>query len=228
MTVFLFRNAWKGFTLSSVNNSSVEHIYPNPYLNHAKGRPNSNMAAANERDLVRKILSGDQSAFESLLDQYEKRVYRLALRFTGAPSDAEDVTQNIFLGIYRGLASFRGSSSLNTWIYRIAMNHCMEFQRRRKLDNLPLEEELALVVTDWRNDPEQSAEKRELSDRLEQAIAKLRPLHREVIVLHELQGLTYLEVAGSLNVPVGTVKSRLSNAFKHLRELLGSYVFDQE
>ncbi len=184
------------------------------------------MAVANERDLVRKILNGDQRAFETLLDQYEKRVYRLALRFTGTASDAEDVTQNIFLGIYRGLANFRGNSSLNTWVYRIAMNHCMEFQRKRKIDNLPLEEELALVATDWREDPEQAAGKNELADRLEQAISKLSPLHREVIILHELQGLTYVEVSDILKVPVGTVKSRLSNAFKHLRELLGSYVFD--
>ena len=108
------------------------------------------------------------------------------------------------------------------------MNHCMEFQRRRKLDNLPLEDEIALFATDWREDPEQSAGKRELADMLEEAIAKLSPLHREVIVLHELQGLTYQEAAGALNVPVGTVKSRLSNAFKRLRELLGSYVNNQE
>ncbi len=214
--------------LNSVNNSSVEHTIPNPYPNNAKGRPNRDMSAPNDRDLVRKIQNGDQRAFETLLDLYEKKVYRLALRFTGSTSDAEDVTQNIFLGIYRGLPKFRGSSSLNTWIYRIAMNHCMEFQRRRKMDNLPLQEELALVSTDWREDPVQAAGKQELSERLEAAIAKLSPLHREVIVLHELQGLTYLEVAASLNVPVGTVKSRLSNAFKRLRELLGNYVVDSE
>lgn len=184
------------------------------------------MAARNERTLVQRIQAGDRRAFEELLDTYEARVYRLALRFTGNVSDAEDVTQEIFLGIYRGLANFRGDSRLNTWIYRVAMNHCLEFRRKRRLETLPYDEELTLISSDWREDPVQSANKQELSERVEAALNSLSPQHRDVIVLHELQGLTYQEVASALDVPVGTVKSRLSNAFRRLRDLLGGYVIE--
>jgi RNA polymerase sigma-70 factor (ECF subfamily) len=185
------------------------------------------MATRNEQALVRRIQKGDRQAFEELLDTYEARVYRLAMRFTGNVSDAEDVTQEIFLGVYKSLANFRGDSSLGTWIYRIAMNHCLEFRRKRRLESIPLEEELTLVVSDWRDDPAQSADKQEISERVEAAINALSPQHRDVIVLHELQGLTYQEVAATLNVPVGTVKSRLSNAFRRLRDLLGGYMVER-
>ncbi|HLK57693.1 MAG TPA: sigma-70 family RNA polymerase sigma factor [Chthonomonadaceae bacterium] len=179
-----------------------------------------------EQELVQRIQSGDKQAFESLLDAYETRVYRLALRFTGNVPDAEDVTQEVFLGVYKSLGRFRGSSTLGTWIYRIAMNHCLEYRRKRRLELTPYEEELTLVTSDWREDPVQSADHRELSEKVEAAINCLSPLHRDVVVLHELQGLTYQEVAETLNVPVGTVKSRLSNAFRRLRDLLGGYVYE--
>ena len=184
------------------------------------------MAVTGEKQLVARIQAGDRRAFEELLDSYETRVYRLALRFTGSISDAEDVTQEIFLGIYKGLTNFRGQSSLGTWIYRVAMNHCLEFRRKRKLEFIPYDEELTLASTNWREDPYQSADKNELTERVKEALKSLSPLHREVIVLHELQGMTYQEVAAALDVPVGTVKSRLSNAFRRLRELLGGYVYE--
>lgn len=184
------------------------------------------MVVADERQLVERILTGDRQAFETLLDQYEARVYRLALRFTNSVTDAEDVTQEVFLGIYRSLPNFRGHSTLSTWIYRIAMNHCLEYRRKRRLDCIPYNEELTLTSQDWREDPVQSAGKEELSSRVEAALNRLSPQHRDVVVLHELQGLTYQEVATALNVPVGTVKSRLSNAFRRLRDLLGGYVIE--
>lgn len=184
------------------------------------------MTTRDERQLVQRIQTGSREAFEELLDAYETRVYRLALRFTDSISDAEDLTQEIFLAVYKSLGNFRGNSALGTWIYRVAMNHCLEFRRKRRLDTLPLDEEIALVSQDWRHDPVQSADRRELSAKVEAAINSLSPLHRDVIVLHELQGLTYQEVAAALDVPVGTVKSRLSNAFRRLRDLLGGYVHE--
>jgi RNA polymerase sigma-70 factor, ECF subfamily len=182
------------------------------------------MGAQTDRQLVKRILAGDHSAFETLLDTYEARVYRLALRFTNSVPDAEDVTQEIFVGIYKGIGNFRGTSALSTWIYRVAMNHCLEYRRKRKLDCVPYNEDLTLISQDWRDDPVQSADQQELAARVEAAINCLAPHHRDVVMLHELQGLTYQEVATVLNVPVGTVKSRLSNAFRRLRDQLGSYV----
>ncbi len=180
--------------------------------------------ADSDRRLIAQIQAGERDAFERLLDAYETRVYRLALRYTGTPSDAEDVTQEIFLGVYKSLGKFRGDSSLATWIYRVALNHCLEFRRKHRLDSVSYDEELRLATMDWRDDPAQSADKGELSARIEAALQCLSAQHREVILLHELQGLTYQEAAKVLNVPVGTVKSRLSNAFRKLRDLLGSYV----
>ena len=185
------------------------------------------MASHTERQLVERIQGGDRAAFETLLDLYETRVYRLALRFTNSVADAEDVTQEIFVAVYKGLGQFRGSSALGTWIYRVAMNHCLEFRRKRKLDCMPYDEELRIASSDWREDPFLSAERHELSSRVEEALKCLSPLHRDVIVLHELQGMTYQEVAAALDVPVGTVKSRLSNAFRRLRDLLGGYVREE-
>lgn len=184
------------------------------------------MANHNERQLIERIRNGDRQAFEALLDLYETRVYRLALRFTGSVQDAEDITQEIFMGVYRGLDKFQGNSALGTWIYRIAMNHCLEFRRKRRLEQVPYNEELTLASTDWRDDPFVSADKSETSAKVEAALNLLSPLHREVIILHELQGLTYQEVATTLNVPVGTVKSRLSNAFRKLRDIMGGYVYE--
>jgi RNA polymerase sigma-70 factor (ECF subfamily) len=184
------------------------------------------MTVCDEQKLVQRVRTGDQKAFEELMDLYETRVYRLALRFTGNVADAEDVTLEIFHGIYRSIGRFRGNSALGTWIYRIAMNHCLEFRRKRRLEVTPYDEELTLVTNDWREDPVQSADRQELSARVEAAINSLSPLHRDVVVLHELQGLTYQEVAATLNVPVGTVKSRLSNAFRRLRDLLGGYIYE--
>jgi RNA polymerase sigma-70 factor (ECF subfamily) len=92
---------------------------------------------------------------------------------------------------------------------------------------MPYDEELTLASSDWREDPFQSAGRHELSEKVEAALNCLSPLHRDVIVLHELQGMTYQEVAVALDVPVGTVKSRLSNAFRRLRDLLGGYVREE-
>src|SRR5689334_20618393 len=104
------------------------------------------MKARDERQLVQRIVAGDRKAFEQMLDAYETRVYRLALRFTGCVPDAEDLTQEIFLAIYRNMAQFQGKSALSTWVYRVAMNHCLEYRRKRRLESVPFEEELMLAV----------------------------------------------------------------------------------
>lgn len=179
-----------------------------------------------EKRVLKRIQQGERRAFEELLGQYESRVYRLALRYVHSVSDAEDLTQEIFLGIWRNVGGFRGSSSLSTWIYRVAVNHCLEFLRRKRPECVPYGEELGLMAMDRREDPLQASTLSELSGEIEAALEKLSPLHKDVILLHELHGLTYGECAEVLNVPVGTVKSRLSNAFTKLRELLGGYVYE--
>jgi RNA polymerase sigma-70 factor (ECF subfamily) len=180
-----------------------------------------------ENRVLRRIKEGDRSAFEELVDQYQTRIYRLALRYAGSVQDAEDLTQEVFIGIYRNIGGFRGKSSLSTWIYRVAVNHCLEHRRRKRPEQVPYDENLGLASTSWRDDPSQAATKVELSAEVDRAIEKLSPIHRDVILLHELHGLTYGECAEALGLPIGTVKSRLSNAFTRLRQLLGGYLCEE-
>jgi RNA polymerase sigma-70 factor (ECF subfamily) len=180
-----------------------------------------------EQRLVRRLQQGDRRAFEEFLDAYGGRVHRLVRRYVSNESDAEDITQEVFLDLYRGVKNFRGDAALSTWIYRVTVNHCFKHRQRAKPPGVPLDEALSREE-DWRADPLRAAGKSELRDQVNSAIGTLSPLHRDVVILHELHGLTYQECASILDVPVGTVKSRLSNAFRRLRESLGGYVLGQQ
>jgi RNA polymerase sigma-70 factor, ECF subfamily len=181
---------------------------------------------ANEQHLVRRLQQGDGRAFEEFLDLYGARVHRLVRRYVANPTDADDVTQEIFIDLYRSVRQFRGKSALYTWVYRVAVNHCLKCRQRAKPENLPLDEVMRYRSDkqDWASDPHIAAARTELADQVTGALNQLSPLHRDVVILHELHGLTYQECAELLEVPVGTVKSRLSNAFRRMREMLGGYV----
>jgi RNA polymerase sigma-70 factor, ECF subfamily len=179
-----------------------------------------------DRRLARRIQQGDRRAFEEFLDAYGGRVHRLVRRYVHNDSDAEDLTQEVFFDLYRSIGNFRGDAALGTWVYRVAVNHCLKHRQRARPEGLPYDESVG-ADEDWRSDPERSARKHELADEVHCALNKLSPLHRDVVILHELHGLTYQECAAVLDVPVGTVKSRLANAFKRLRDSLGGYVVGQ-
>ncbi|CEK13976.1 RNA polymerase sigma factor [Chthonomonas calidirosea] len=213
--------------------ASVMSAYPEHGKSLPAQRPVKNEVASRslrlaDQELVAKIVAGDKEAFAQIVDRFSVRIYRLAYRMCGSTMDAEDLTQEIFLAIYRSLQSFRGDSSLSTWVYRIAMNHCVDFQRRHRPQTLSLDEQLIVVTDRWCDNPQEALHKEELGRQIEEALSHLAPHHREVVILHELHGLTYTEVAKVLQIPVGTVKSRLSNAFRQLRELLRDYVEDEE
>jgi RNA polymerase sigma-70 factor (ECF subfamily) len=181
----------------------------------------------NERQLIRRILVGDRQAYAQFVDAYGSRVYRLVRRSARTETDAEDLTQEIFMDLYQGFRRFRGDSSLSTWVYRVALNHCLKHQERRCPEALTYEDALHAEV-DPASGPDRCAVQRELADQVQSALEDLGPLHRDVVVLHELHGLTYGECAEALGVPVGTVKSRLSHAFRRLRESLRGYVFSED
>ena len=176
-----------------------------------------------EKQLVRRWQQGERQAFEEFVDAYGARVHRLTRRYVSNPTDAEDVTQEIFCDLHRSIGSFRGQSSLSTWVYRVAVNHCLRHCQRRRSDNLPLDEQI-LPDADWHADPSQSYSRRELSEQVQNALHQLSPGHANVVVLCELHGLSYQECAQILHIPVGTVKSRMFTAFRRLRDLLSGYV----
>ncbi len=221
----------EGVNSKSVSALAAKHLERRSFSNSdpddGKNKQADRTTAEQNKKLAKRIVDGDSAAFSQLLDQYEERLYRLSYRFTNNSTDAEDLTQEIFLSIYRSLPKFRGDSSLSTWIYRVAMNHCLEFLRRRKPESVPYNEELAEMAADVGNNPEEYARRRELSERLETAMRALTPQHRDVVELHELHGFTYQEVANILHVPVGTVKSRLFNAFRRLRDLMRDYIYEE-
>jgi RNA polymerase sigma-70 factor (ECF subfamily) len=174
--------------------------------------------------LARRIQGGDPRAFEEFLDSYGARVQYLVRRTVENRTDAEDLTQEIFVHLYRNIGSYRGDAALATWVYRVALNQCAKHAQKRPPQNVALEEQNEQASPDWRSNPEQAAVKSELSERVHDALEQLSPLHKEVVVLHELYGLTYQECAQALQVPIGTVKSRLFNAIRRLRDGLSEYV----
>ena len=168
---------------------------------------------------------GDQEAFEQLVRRYEKRVFALTSRMCRNPADAEEAAQEAFLSAWQGLAFFRGDSSFSTWLYRLASNACVDLLRResrhRTAAGLSLDdEELNLDVPDPARSPQDEAERRELREKIERGLASLSPEHREVLVLREIHQLSYDEIAETLDLDVGTVKSRISRGRKQLRKIL--------
>jgi RNA polymerase sigma-70 factor (ECF subfamily) len=174
----------------------------------------------NERKLLGDLRSGRREAFEEMLDLYEAKVYNLARRTVGL-QDAEDVAQEALVEICRSIGSFRGESGLSTWVYRVAMNVCLQHRRRRGAETVSLDE--ALLPPDPKDDPSEAAARHQTSADVDKAVQSLPELYKDVVVLHEMHGLTYTECAAALGCPVGTVKSRLSEAFRKLRELLRDY-----
>src|SRR2546421_470618 len=163
--------------------------------------------------LVRSFQEGEEEAFDELVERHRRRVYGLVCRLAGV-AEAEDLAQEVFLAAYRSLPGFRGESTFATWLYRITIYTCSHHVRRRRLETTELEEE----EPDRRRerDPEQSALRAELCDRVRAAIDALPQKLRLVIVLRDLQGLSYEEIADAARCPIGTVRSRLHYATQRL------------
>jgi RNA polymerase sigma-70 factor (ECF subfamily) len=172
-------------------------------------------------ELVGRIRAGDGSAFEALYRQHASRLYNLASRMTGARGEADDLLQDIFLLAYRKLASFRGESSLGTWLYRLAMNHCLDVLRNRQTrmghQTDSLDEPDAMPVASPA--PALGAVRR---IDLERAIASLPPACRAAFLLHDVEGFGHQEVGTILGVSEGTSKSQVHKARMRIRAYLAS------
>ena len=179
---------------------------------------------ADEKALMQRAQQGDTDAFEYIVTAYERKVYALALRSTGSEADAADLTQEVFLRAWRSLSKFRGDSAVSTWLYRITMNICIDFSRRKTVQPVPLtdEEGTELPLPDNRaaHSPEAALEQQELSAELQSALQELSEEHRQAILLRDISGLSYQEIGRMLSLEEGTVKSRLSRARRNLRSIL--------
>jgi RNA polymerase sigma-70 factor (ECF subfamily) len=176
--------------------------------------------AAADLKLARAAAAGDAESFEKLYRQYYKRVYSLCLRMLGNPAQAEDITQDVFLQVYRKIGGFRGDSAFTTWLHSLAVNQVLMHFRKRgvKLEQTGDEAVLSEVI----ETPLQSTKRISMIDRLalDKAISQLPPGYRTAFVLHDVEGYEHEEIAKMLGVSVGTSKSQLHKARMRLRELL--------
>ena len=181
------------------------------------------MTREQEAEVIRRVQKGDGNAFEALVTAYEKNVYNLALRMTGNAQDAEDMAQEAFLKAYNSLDSFRGESKFSVWLYRIVSNLCLDFLRRQKrlpASSLSVEddegEETQLDIPDVSQSPEELLERRLTREAVRQGLAQLPAEQRQILLLREIQGLSYEEIGQALSLEPGTVKSRIFRARKRL------------
>ena len=163
-----------------------------------------------EEQCVAQARGGDASAFEELVRTYEAPVYRLALRMCGGRAeDAQEVAQEAFLAAWRGLPRFRGQCRFSSWLYKLTANAAVDHLRRENAGE-PADP----------HTPQEELERRELHRAVQQALDRLTPEHREVLLLRQMQGLSYQEIGAALSLEEGTVKSRISRAKRQLRTIL--------
>lgn len=189
-----------------------------------------------DRDLVGRAQKGDRKAFRELFERHHKRAYAVAYGVLKNKQDALDVVQEAFVKVHKHLESFQGSSSFYTWLYRIVMNLAIDQLRRRKTarpveydDAIAREGDSAddsILPRMMDSNPRKAAIRRELMQRVEQALQTLPEYHRQVIVLREIEGMSYEEMAEALEVPKGTIMSRLFHARRKMQVALQDFVED--
>jgi RNA polymerase sigma-70 factor, ECF subfamily len=197
--------------------------------------------APTDKDLIARCQKADVTAFNAIVARYKTKIYNYLYRMTGNAEDAEDLTQEVFVRMYTGLSSFRAEASLSTWLFRIAGNLVIDKYRRTKNEkalvsslNAPYgasgingkddSEEIMREVPDYSQMPEKLLGQRELGAQIEQALLKLPEKLRSAVILFDIEGLTYEEIAQMEKVPLGTIKSRIFNARVALRQHLKAYL----
>ena len=170
------------------------------------------MRVEEELALVRSAQGGNLEAFDRLVELHGPRLYGFALRMVGSAQEAEDLAQEAFVRAFKSLRQFRQEASFSTWLHRLALNLCLDHLKRRKRQPISLEAVVEDSVPSPEGNPVAAAERRERQEIIRGAIGALPEAHRAVIVLYDLQGLSYEECAQVLKTNVGTVKSRLNRA----------------
>jgi RNA polymerase sigma-70 factor (ECF subfamily) len=184
------------------------------------------MLDAEERELVHKLKLRDEAAFSAFVLKYQERVFRLLLRMLGDRAEAEDLAQEVFISIFKAIDGFRGDSQLSTWVYRVAANHCrnrikyLVRRRRQVTDGYEEGDEQSFDQTAHTRPaaPDQLLEARQTEVLLQEGLLSLDEEQRELIVLREVEHLSYDEIMAITGLPEGTVKSRLHRARAGLRE----------
>jgi RNA polymerase sigma-70 factor (ECF subfamily) len=193
------------------------------------------LAHEDDRELVERIVAGDHKAFRVLVERYQRRVYAVAFGIVRNPDTAMDVTQDAFVKVYKHLPNFKGDSAFYTWMYRIVVNLCIDKKRKAKRaaevdyddtmshgsDRFSNGPTLASVHID---SPQKELQRQELRKHMGGALETLSEPHREILILREVDGLSYEELSEVLEIPKGTVMSRLFHARKNFQAALQGYL----
>lgn len=181
----------------------------------------------NEALLLRKIKDGDVASFELLIKDYQVYAYNIAYRMMGNEEDAKDAAQEALIKVYKSIHKFKETSSFSTWLYRIVMNTCKDELKKRKEKVLSLDKEMetddgtmSREIGDESLNPSKIVERNEVSHVVQEAINTLPDANKMVIVLRDIQGLSYEEISQVIKEPVGTVKSRISRGRNQLKKIL--------
>jgi len=177
------------------------------------------MAFADDGDLINRFKGGELSAFEDVVRKYQDRVYNLCRYMIQDAHDAQDAAQDVFLKAYRNLKTFKPDASLYTWLYRIAVNTCLDYKKKSRPEQAE-DESVIDDLTSTEPSPEQRYQSKEIGQAIQLALQKLPESLRAAIVLKEIEDLSYEEIAEVLHTSIGTVKSRVSRAREELRRLL--------
>lgn len=185
---------------------------------------------ADERKLVQKAQKGDVKAFEKIVEDYQGVVYSVAYRYAENTQDAADMAQEVFIKMFKNINSFQEKSKLSTWIYRVATNMCIDIVKKESRNSVAYSFDegyedkdgstLYNGLVDDSMQPDEIVEKREIKDAVNSAISKLSDKYKTVIILRDIEGLHYEEIAEIVDCSVGTVKSRISRGRKNLRKIL--------
>jgi RNA polymerase sigma-70 factor, ECF subfamily len=177
------------------------------------------MAFADDENLINRFKGGDLSGFEELVRKYQDRIYNLCRYMVQDTHDAEDTAQDVFLKAYRSLNTFKPDAALYTWLYRIAVNTCLDYKKKSRSEQAE-DESVIDDLASTEPSPERLYESKEISQAIQSALRKLPKDLRAAIVLKEIEDLSYQEIAEVLHTSIGTVKSRISRAREELRRLL--------
>ncbi len=186
-----------------------------------------------ERRLVRRLKQHDERAFREMVLTHQQQIYNIVFRMLNNTQEAEDLTQEVFVTVFKSIESFRGDSKLSTWLYRIAVNHCKNrfkylsrraYNATRSLDDVQEREKSDVPLHGEVSRPDKVLEGRRLEATIQREIANLDEDHRALIVLRDIQGLSYDEIGTITGLPAGTVKSRLHRARMALKDRLEKFI----
>jgi RNA polymerase sigma-70 factor, ECF subfamily len=192
--------------------------------------------ATDDLTLVKRVRDGDQRAFKLLVERYQRKVYAVALGMLKDKDEAMDVSQEAFVKVYKYLDHFKGDSSFYTWLYRITVNICIDVMRRKGSSGGQMEEFDESVATDLGEarigalgsrlgtNPQKSALRRELAEKIQEALASVPEKHRAILLLREVEGMSYEDLSRTLDIPKGTVMSRLFHARAKVQKILSEYL----